>query len=64
MADKLKVKLTGIDGNVFSIIGTCLKTMRRGNVVKLERDIFVSKCQNAQSYDEVLRICMDTFDVE
>jgi len=50
---KTKVaKLTGIDGNVFSVIGTVNKYLRRENVEKSKE--YMDNVVHKGSYDEVL----------
>ena len=61
---EITVKLIGEDGNVFNIIGLVSRALKRGKVPAVE----VSKFQNAaftsESYDAVLRLCMEWVEVE
>jgi len=48
------VKLTGEDGNVFSIIGRVQRALRDGGASKEDVDAFWKDVSNARSYDEAL----------
>ena len=63
MDTKLKVKLSGENGNVFNIIGICSKVLKRNGQREVATE-FTEKCFNASSYDEVLMLCHEYFDVE
>ena len=61
--DKPTCQLTGEDGNVFSIIGRVSKALKRaGQEDKAEE--FRKKAMQSESYDAVLRLCMDYVEVE
>ena len=55
-------KLVGTDGNVFAIIGTVRRALRRAGQDTRATE-FVQKAFGARSYDEVLGLCMDYVDV-
>ena len=55
-------ELTGIDGNVFSIIGAVSSCLKKAKMPE-EAKIFQAKAFCAGSYDEVLRLCMEYVDV-
>jgi hypothetical protein len=57
------VRLVGFDANVFAIIGTVAKALRR---TKGEgaAEAYRVEAMNAASYDEVLQITMRTVEVE
>lgn len=57
------VKLTGTDGNVFSIIGKVSGALRRAGL-KDEAKEFTSTAMSSDSYDAVLILCMETVDVQ
>jgi len=63
MSEKPKAKLTGTDGNVFSIIGRVSSILERANQVDRAKE-FVAKAFKAGSYDEVLSLCFDYVEVE
>lgn len=63
MDEKPVVKLIGEDGNVFAIIGTCLKAARRAGWTQAEQDELKSQFFNARSYDKVLQLVMEKFNV-
>ena len=56
-------KLTGIDGNVFSIIGTVSKALQKAKMSDRAKE-FKEKAFSAPSYDAVLRLCFEYVDVE
>lgn len=56
------VKLTGIDGNVFSIIGTMSRTLKAQGLFKEAQD-FSRKAMNCHSYDAVLQLCFEYADI-
>ncbi len=59
----ITVKLIGEDGNAFSIIGKCLRTMRRAGLSQEEQDAFQAEAMS-ENYDHLLTTCMEWFDVE
>lgn len=59
---KPKCKLVGIDGNVFSIIGTVSKALTRGGQPDKAKE-FTQKAFAAKSYDEVLAMVHDYVEV-
>jgi hypothetical protein len=62
-AKKPQVKLTGEDGNVFAIMGTCLKAARRAGWPDERMEAFVAEAK-AGDYDHSIQTCMKYFDVE
>ena len=61
--EKTKVKLTGTDGNVFSIVGKVSKALKRDGKTEEAKE-FTSKAFSSGSYDEVLQLAMEYCDVE
>lgn len=61
--DKPTVQLTGEDGNVFSIIGRVSKALKNAGQPE-KADEFRKKAMTSESYDAVLRLCMDYVEVE
>jgi ribosomal protein L32 len=62
MEKKPNCKLSGVDGNVFMIVGTVSKTLKRaGMAAKAEE--FCAKAKACGSYDEALQLCMDYVEV-
>jgi hypothetical protein len=59
---KPHAKLTGEDGNVFSIIGRVSKALKKAGQEDKAKE-FTDKAFNAGSYDEVLRLAMTYCDV-
>lgn len=59
----VKVKLTGRDGNVFSIIGSTAAMLRRthGNAAA---EAYRREAMDQTSYDAVLRLTIQTVEVE
>ena len=58
----IHVQLTGVDGNVFTIIGRVADAVRRA-AGREAADAFTHAAFAAGSYDEVLRLVMCTVDV-
>ncbi len=58
----IRVRLTGEDGNVFSIVGRVKSALRQAGFND-EADEFVRTAFGAGSYDEVLMLCMETVTV-
>ena len=56
-------KLSGEDGNVFSIIGRVSKTLKRNGKPELAKE-FAEKALASKSYDAVLQLCFDYVEVE
>ena len=61
--DKPVCKLTGVDGNVFVIIGKVSGTLRRAGLPDQAKE-FAEKAMGSGSYDEVLRLCFEYVEVE
>jgi len=59
---KPQCKLTGVDGNVFVIIGTVSKTLKRAGLDDKAKE-FSNKAMQQESYDDVLRLCFKYVDV-
>jgi len=59
---KPKCKLTGTDGNVFSVIGKVSKCLREVGL-KDEAEEFRNKALKSHSYDSVLALCFEYVDV-
>lgn len=57
------VELTGVDGNVFVIIGVMCKALRK-HVSSEAATQFASDAMSLSTYDEVLCLCMETVNVE
>ena len=60
---KLKVKLTGKNGNTFNLIGVCLRAMRKARCSELQRKQFVSEVTASHSYDAALAVMGKWFDL-
>jgi hypothetical protein len=58
----VKVKLSGKDGNAFSIMGTVAQAMRRAGIPKEERDAFFAEATKS-AYDPVIATAMKWVDV-
>lgn len=56
-------KLIGEDGNAFAIIGRVSKTLKRAGLYDRAAE-FIKRAFAADSYDEVLRLCMDYVEVK
>ena len=60
---KPRVKLSGTDGNVFSIIGKVSRALRQAGQADRAK-AFCGAAMACGSYDAVLRLCMDYTEVE
>jgi hypothetical protein len=59
---KPKVKLTGTDGNVFSIIGKVSGALKKAGQADKAKE-FTDKAFGSGSYNEVLTLCFDYVEV-
>lgn len=59
----LRLKLTGADGNAFSILARAETVMKKASVPREEIDKFLAEAR-AGDYDHLLRTCMEWFDVD
>lgn len=59
---KPQCQLTGIDGNVFNIIGKVSNALKRAGL-KDKAEEFSNKAVQQESYDDVLRLCFEYVDV-
>ena len=59
----IKVNLLGHDGNIFAIMGTCAKKMKRAKVPQIVIDQFVQEIQSSDSYDHAIQVVFRWFDV-
>lgn len=57
-----KCVLTGVDGNVFAIIGTVSKCLRRAGMSEKAKE-FQARAMASKSYDDVLVLCFEYVDV-
>ncbi len=58
------VRLSGQDGNVFMILGLCARAARKAKWSQEQIKEFQTAAMNSSSYDEVLCLVMDKFEVE
>lgn len=59
-----RVKLVGEDGNAFAIIARCRAAARAVGWTEGEVKLFTTRATSTQSYDELLGLVMDLFEVE
>ena len=59
----IHVELTGKDGNAWSIIGACTKAARKNHVVDEDIRKFQDEAMSGD-YDNLLRTCMEWFDID
>ena len=57
------VRLTGKDGNAIFIIGSVTAALKRAGVPQEEVDAFTYEAMDG-TYDDMLRLCMRTVNVE
>lgn len=60
----VSVNLVGEDGNVFNLVALCSKAMRKSGISKEEILSFQKAVMTSGSYNEALRIMMNTLNVE
>jgi hypothetical protein len=60
---EVKVKLTGEDGNAFSIIGRCIQAAKRAKVPQEEINKFKEEAMSS-NYDNLLCTVMDWFNCD
>lgn len=54
----ISLKLEGLDGNIFSLIGAFSRQAKKEGWTKEERDVVINKCMDSGDYDEALQILM------
>jgi hypothetical protein len=59
---KPKCRLVGTDGNVFSVIGTVSKCLKKAGQAAMAKE-FCDRAMTSGSYDEVLRLCFEYVEV-
>ena len=60
---RVTVKLVGENGNVFNLLGVCIRAMTRVGLIK-EANSLRLEVMSATSYDQALRIMSTYCDVE
>lgn len=60
---EITVQLTGMDGNAMSVIAAVSKALKRAGLPDAATD-FVNAAIDCESYDDLLRLCMNTVAVE
>jgi hypothetical protein len=63
MPDKIKVQLSGEDGNAFAIIARCSKAARKGGMDTAEWEKIMEEMM-AGDYDHLIATAMKHFDVK
>lgn len=61
--EKPVVKLIGEDGNIFNLLGICIRALKRNG----QRDLvpeMVEKVTSSNSYEDALAVLLDYVDVE
>jgi hypothetical protein len=56
--EKVKMKLVGLDGNAFSLMGAFQQNARRQGWKKEEIDVVIKKCMSGD-YNNLLRVLME-----
>lgn len=56
----IRIRLTSIDGNAFSIIGTCIKEMKKAKLSAEEQKAFGDEAMS-DDYDHLLKTVMKWF---
>jgi len=60
---KIKVKLTGKNGNAWNLLGVMSKAMKKAKLPKEEICLFTTQAMSG-NYDHLLRTCMEWVTVE
>ena len=60
---EITVKIVGVNGNAFNILGICTREMKRHNLPKSEIDTFMTEATRG-NYDNLLCVVMNWFNVE
>jgi len=55
--ENIEVKLVGMDGNAFSILGRVLDAMKKAGLSQSEIDEFINEA-TGDNYDNLLMTCM------
>ena len=63
VVEKPVCQLSGVDGNVFNIIGIVSKTLKSAKMSERAEE-FIKKATSSGSYDEVLQLCHEYVEVE
>ena len=63
MFEKPVCRLTGTDGNVFAIIGSVSRALKRAGLSDQACE-FQARAMNSESYDAVLQLAFDYVEVE
>lgn len=58
--ENIEIQLSSVDGNAFSIIGKCLKSMKESDLPKSEQNKFLKEA-TASNYDNLIQVCMKWF---
>jgi len=63
-AEKPIVRLVGLDGNAFLIMGLCRRAATKAGWSEEKTTALVRQMMGASSYDNLLQVVMEHFDVE
>jgi hypothetical protein len=61
--EKPKLKLVGLDGNAFAILGRASQAARKAGWTKEQQDKYRAAAMSGD-YDNLLQVTMEYFDVE
>lgn len=56
--EKPQIDVSGLDGNVFAVLGECTRVLKENNQKK-EAEELVKKVFASKSYEEALKQCMN-----
>jgi hypothetical protein len=59
----ITVRLTGINGNAFAILGACRKAAERARLPQEEIDTFYTEATSGD-YDHLIQTCMRWFNID
>ena len=63
MTKKPRVKLVGIDGNIFAVVGRCKQALEQAGLPDQAKEM-TQRVFKATSYDEALGICQEYIEAE
>jgi hypothetical protein len=61
---RIRVQLSGEDGNAFAIITRCRARARKSGLPQAELDAFVAECLSSGSYDRLIQTALRWFDCD
>ncbi|NOR80556.1 MAG: hypothetical protein GQ529_06930 [Methyloprofundus sp.] len=60
----ITVKLSGRDGNIFSVLGTVSASLRKNKVPEAEIDKFTTEALDASCYHTAIQVCFSWVNIK